>query len=322
MNISRRSALQVALSASLLPFGSSALSQQYPSHPLRIVVPYPAGGTYDRLARVLAKRLTASLDQTVIVDNRPGAHGMIAISAVARAAPDGYTLLLSGSSLVLNFASFKSVSYRLEDLAAVGGLVDMPLAIAVNPSFPARSFAELTAAIKAAPDEYAMSTSGTIEEIVVARVKKAAGLKFRLIPYPGAAPSLNGVMSGVVPMIITAAGAAQPLHQAGKLRVLAIAGPARLSAMPDVPTLTELGVAGGDLATWAGVLAPKETNPAIVKRLSDAIEAAMRDPQLVSELAAFSMTVHPRDAAQFARFIDAEAIKWKQAAQEAGITPQ
>ncbi|MDQ2736736.1 MAG: tripartite tricarboxylate transporter substrate binding protein [Pseudomonadota bacterium] len=322
MSISRRAVLKASIAASLLVLSSAALSQQYPSRPLHFVVPYPAGGTFDVLARMLAERLAIGLGQPVLVENRPGASGMIALSSVAKAEPDGYTFLVTGSSLVLNFASFKTVSYHVEDFAPVAGLIDMPLAIGVNPAFPAKTFPELVATIKASPDKYASSTAGTIEEIVLERLKKTAGLQFQNIPYPGAAPSLNAAVGGVVPMIITAAGAAQPMHRSGRLRVLAVTGGQRLAAMPDVPTMTELGFAGGDLSSWAGLIAPRKTDPAILKRVSEEVRKAMQQPDVVAKLAALSLPVHPRDSEQFGKFIDSEFVKWKQAALEAGIKPE
>jgi tripartite-type tricarboxylate transporter receptor subunit TctC len=322
MLISRRTILKASTAAALLPLSGAAFSQPYPSKPLHLVVPYPAGGTFDAVARLLAERLGAALGQAVLVENKPGANGMIAISSVAKAEPDGYTLLVTGSSLVLNFTSNKSVSYRLEDFAPVAGLIEMPLAIGVNPSFPANTFPELVAAIKAAPDKYASSTAGTIEEIVLERLKKTAGLQFQNIPYPGASPSINAAVGGVVPMIITAAGAAQPMHRSGRLRMLAVTGAQRLSAMPDVPTMTELGFAGGDLSSWAGMIAPRKTDPAILQRLSAEVRKAMQQPDVVARLAALSLPVNPRSAAEFGKFIDSEFVKWKQAALEAGIKPE
>ena len=185
MFFSRRAILEASIAASLIGLPGAAFPQQYPSRAVHLVVPYPAGGTFDAVARLLGERLTAGLGQPVLVENRPGASGMIALASVAKAEPDGYTLLVTGSSLVLNFASYKTVNYRLEDFAPVAGLIDMPLAIAVNPAFPAKTFAELVATIKASPDKYASSTAGTIEEIVLERLKKTAGLRFQLIPYSG-----------------------------------------------------------------------------------------------------------------------------------------
>jgi tripartite-type tricarboxylate transporter receptor subunit TctC len=322
MSMSRRAALKASIAASLLCLTGTAFSQQYPTRPIHLVVPYPAGGTFDAVARLLAERLAIGLGQPVLVENRPGASGMIAIAGVAKAEPDGYTFLVTGSSLILNFASYKTVSYRLEDFAPVAGLIDMPLAIGVNPSFPAKTFPELVAVIKTAPDKYSCSTAGTIEEIVLERLKKTSGLKFQNIPYPGAAPSVNAAVGGVVPIIITAAGAAQPMHRSGKLRVLAVTGTQRLATMPDVPTMTELGFVGGDLSSWAGVIAPRKTDPAIVKRVSEEVRKAMQNPEVVAKLAAISLPVNPRDSVQFGKFIESESIKWKQAALEAGITPE
>jgi tripartite-type tricarboxylate transporter receptor subunit TctC len=197
----------------------------------------------------------------------------------------------------------------------------MPMAIGVNPAFPAKTFAEMVAAIKASPDKYSASSAGTIEEIVLARLKKTADLKFEGIPYPGATPSLNAAVGGVVPMIITAAGVAQPMHRAGRLRVLAVTGAQRLSTMPEVPTMLELGFATGELSSWAGVIAPKKTDPAILKRVSIDIQKIMQEPDVIARLAALSLPVNSRNADQFEKFIDSEAVKWKQAALDAGIQP-
>lgn len=322
MSISRRTILRAGPAAAIGSWAHHAAAQSFPSRPVRLVVPYPAGGTFDAVARLLAERMTLSLGQPVIVENKPGANGMIAISSVARSAPDGYTLLTAGTSLVLNFASFKSVSYRLDELTAVGGLVDMPLAIGVNPSFPARTFQELVAALQAAPDRYAFGTSGAIEEIILSQLRTAAGVKFQTIPYPGAAPSVNAVVSGVVPMIVTAAGAAQQLHTAGKLRLLAVTGSKRLSALPAVPTLAEAGAPLEDLSSWCGVLAPAKTPEAIVRRLSEEVQKAMQRTDVAARLNALSMHVNARDAAQFSRFLEAESAKWRRAAADAGIRPE
>lgn len=322
MPISKRAVLKASMAASLFALTGAAFSQQYPSRPVRLVVPYPPGGTFDAVARLLAEGLAIGLGQPVLVENKAGASGMIALSSVAKAEPDGYTFLVTGSSLVLNFTSFKAVSYHLENFAPVAGLIDMPLAIGVNPTFPAKTFPELVAVIKASPDKYASSTAGTIEEIILERLKETAGLQFQSIPYPGAAPSLNAAVGGIVPMIITAAGVVQPMHRAGRLRVLAVTGSQRLAAMPDVPTMTELGFAGGDLSSWAGVIAPRKTDPAILKRVSDEIRKVMQNPDVIAKLAALSLPVNPRDSVEFGQFIDSEFVKWKQAALEAGIEPR
>lgn len=322
MALARRALLRACTLSPLLSLPWAAEADTFPSRPLRLVVPYPAGGTFDAIARVLAEKMAPGLGQPVVVDNKPGANGMIAISSVARSAPDGYTLLIAGTSLVLNFASFKSVSYRLDELTAVSGLVDMPLAIGVNPSFPADSFQALVAALRAAPDKYAISTSGTIEEIILAQLKKSAGLRFQTIPYAGAAPSLNAVVAGVVPIIITAAGAAQQLHAAGKVRLLAVTGRQRLASLPEVPTLAEAGASIEDMSSWCGVLAPASTPQPIVKRVSEEALSALKKPEVASRLSALSMNANPRDAGQFARFLDQEAAKWTRAAADAGIRPE
>lgn len=322
MLVSRRTLLRAAVVASMYAKSGLAFAQQFPTRPLRLVVPYPAGGTFDAIARLLAERLTVGLGQPVMVENKPGANGMIAISSVAKAEPDGYTLLITGTSLVLNFASFKSVSYSMDELVAVGGLVDMPLAIGVNPSFPAQTFSDLLSVVKASPDKYAISTSGTVEEIIIARLRTAAGLRLRTIPYAGAAPSLNAVVGGVVPIIITAAGAAQQLHVAGKVRLLAVTGGETLSALPNIPTISQVGIPGGDLSSWSGVLAPAKTPNDIVERISDEIQKAVKDPDVVSRISSLSMSVNSRSASQFARFLEDEVVKWEEAASEAGIKPQ
>lgn len=321
MSTSRRTILRATTLASLYVLSGAAGAQQFPTRPVRLVAPYPAGGVFDAIARMLAEKLSAALEQPVVVENKPGANGMIAISSVAKSAPDGHTLLVAGTSLVLNFASYKSVSYRLDELTAVGSLVDIPLAIGVNPSVPVRTFQELVSEIQAAPDKYSISTDGAISEIILAHLKKALGLKFQTIPYPGAAPSLNALVSGVVPIIITAAGAAQQLHSAGKVRLLALTGGRRLNALPGVPTLAELGIPIEDMSTWGGVLVPARTPEAVVRRLSEEVQNAMQNPDIASRVAALSMSVNARDAAQFSRFIELEASKWKQAAA-AGINPE
>ncbi|QHE84736.1 Bug family tripartite tricarboxylate transporter substrate binding protein [Hydrogenophaga sp. BPS33] len=322
MSFSRRAVLRAASLTPLYTLALHAGAQQFPARPIKLVVPYPPGGTFDAISRLLADKLSVGLGQPVIVENKPGANGMIALSSVAKSTPDGYTLVVTGTSLVLNFASFKTVSYRLDEFTAVGGLVDMPLAIGVNPAFPAKTFQELVAAIHAAPDKYSISTSGTIEEIILAELRKTANLKFQTIPYPGAAPSLNAVVGGIVPIIITAAGAAQQLHNAGKVRLLAITGGQRLSALPGVPTIAELGIPIKDMSSWCGVLAPAKTPDAVVRRLSDEVQKAMQSPEVGTRIAALSMAVNARDAAQFSRFTEYEASKWKQAAAEAGIKPE
>jgi tripartite-type tricarboxylate transporter receptor subunit TctC len=301
---------------------TSSVASGYPAKPVRIVVPYPAGGTFDATARVVAEKLQAKWNQPVVVDNKPGANGMIAFNLVARAEPDGYTLLIVGTSLVLNYATFKSLNYKVEDFTAVAGLVDMPYAVAVRKDLPVGNMKELIANVKAAQGKFSIGNAGASERIASQRLRDKEGLQFVDVPYPGTAALVTAVAGGQVDAAITAAGTLKAMETSGRVKIIAVTGEKRVDAMQGVPTVLEAGYQSGDLASWVGLVAPQKTDRAIVQKISADVVEVMKNKDVIDRLSAQVLLPNVRDSAAFDKFLKSEYIRWTESARAAGISPE
>ncbi len=243
--------------------------ESYPARPIRLVVGFPPGGGMDLSARVYAAKFQESLGTPVLVENRPGATGIVAGEVVAKSAPDGYTLLVGASGqMTINPVIMPKHPYdTVRDFAAITTLAQFPMVIAVNPSFPAKSIAELVALAKAKPGELAYSHGGATHQVAAEMFNQAVGITMRNIPYKGGAPAVNAAVAGDVPIVVVDSAAASAQIRAGRLRVLAVTSAARTPLVPDAPTVAESGVPGYDIAVWAGLFAPAGTPQAVISRL-------------------------------------------------------
>jgi tripartite-type tricarboxylate transporter receptor subunit TctC len=314
----------LALTALLLP---SSVSAAWPDHTIRLVVPYTPGGTVDILARALGERMTTSWKQPVVIENRPGAGGSIGADAVAKSAPDGYTLFISTNApLTVNMWVQKGVRYDpLRDFAPITVAGGNPVIMVTNPSVPATNVKELIAYVKSKkPGELSAGTSGqgTGAHLALAQFNKLAGVEITHVPYRGGVPSLTAAVANEVPITFSDIVPAMPLVRGGQLRAIATGGTSRAGIAPDVPTMSEEGLAGYDITTWVGLVAPVGTPRDIILKINDEVSRALKDEAFSKKL--IDMGIDPIDMPpdQFADFLRKEVPRWKGIVEGAGITPE
>ncbi|HVF63096.1 MAG TPA: tripartite tricarboxylate transporter substrate binding protein [Casimicrobiaceae bacterium] len=305
--------------------GSSAShAQDYPSRPVTIVVPFSAGGAVDAVARLMAQKLSDRLGRPVVVDNKPGASGNIGAQGVARAAADGYTLLMAA---VTNYAinaplQPAQVTYSLEkDLTPVGIVGNVPLMMVVNPSVPATTLQQLIQLAKAKPGQltFASSGNGSTEHLAGELFKKLAGVDMLHVPYKGGAPAVADVMGGQVTAMVATTPNVLPNVKSNRLRALAIAMPARNSQLPDVPTAAEAGLPGFEVASMYGILAPAGTPQPIINKLATELQAVLQMPDTLERLQQIGVEASYAPPAEAARRIRSDFAKWGKVIQDANI---
>ena len=310
----------------LLLFASPLAAQtDYPSRPVRIVVPSSPGGGTDILARVIADYLSKSLHGQFFVENRPGAGQMIGIEQVAHADADGYTLLVAASTLSLNPVMFKNVKYDpVRDFAPITQIAAVPNVLLVHPSLPVRTLADLIALAKQKPGElaYASAGVGTSPHMGVELLKSMAGIDLRHIPFKGTSPAVTEALSGRVPIVLSNTLTAKPLIEGGQLRALGVTASKRASGMPDIPTIAEAGVPGYEALQWYGLVAPAGTPAVIVNRLQIEVAASLKVEEVKKRLASDGAEPVGNSPAEFAALIKDELEKWGRVAKAAGIAPQ
>ena len=312
-----------ALSAMLLTPALPAVAQSYPARPVRIVVNVTAGGGVDTTARVVAQHLNAVFNQPFIVDNRTGAGGSIGIELVAKAAPDGYTLLICSSGIVTN-AAFRPMNYDpVRDFQPVSNLTTTPYIVVATPALPVKSIKELIALAKVKPDtvSYATSGIGSITHLGAAMLPMLSGTKMLSVPYKGAADAYPAVISGDVNWMIGAAISALPLVKAGHLRALAVTSPQRSKALPDLPTVAESGVPGYAVVGWFGMFAPAGTPMALVAKLGAEAKNGLQRPEFMRRAEAEATEIVGSSPQELARVVKAEMAIWRKVVAEAGIKP-
>lgn len=312
--------LLVAIS-SLAP-GSVAHAQSYPSKPIRVVVPFPPGGATDIIARETTQRLASTHRWTFVVENRPGAGGGLGVDAVAKAAADGYTLLLGQTSnLAINPSLYAKLPYDpLRDLAPIASVATAPMVIVVPAASPYKSLSDLLAAAKAAPDtvSFASSGNGSLGHLTGQQLQTTAKVRLRHIPYKGASQALIDVISGTVDSYFTSVPSVRQAIRNGRLRALAVTTSSRAVDLPEAPTMAEAGFGNFEANTWFGLLAPAGTPEAIVKTLSAAVNDALKQPELRARLAAEGATATGGSPEQFTETIKSDITRWAVAVREAG----
>jgi tripartite-type tricarboxylate transporter receptor subunit TctC len=284
----------------------------YPNRPIRMIVPWPAGGSVDVATRIVADRLSQSLGQQVVVDNKPGAGGNIGATAAAKAAPDGYTLLVATTPMVINKSLYANLPFdAARDFAPVSLLVNLNYVLVVNPKL-AGSVGELVTQAKARPGQisYASSGPGTQLHLLGESFKKQAGIELVHVPYKGAPPALVDLLGGQVQMMFPGYPVVRPLLESGQLKALAVVGKHRLASLPNVPTMVEAGFPGLDSAEWYGVVAPAKTPEAIVSRLNKEIVAILNMPEVRRSLSEKGFEPVSSTPLQFGAQITSEQAKW------------
>jgi len=306
--------------------GGSAAAADYPSRPIRLVVPYPPGAsTNDILGRALATRLTIVLGQQVVVDNRPGASGTMGSELVAKAQPDGYTLLAAiQSPLALGPSMYKLGFDPVKDLAPVARYAAIPYALVVTNSLPARNIQELIALARSKPGQlnFASSGVGGTPHMCSELFKRASGIDIVHIPYKGAGEAVPAVIGGQVPIFCTGLTALTNQIKSGKVRALGIATLKRTALMPELPTIAEQGLHGFEVVSWTGVAAPAKTPPAIIRSLYEAVVKVVNMPDMQQYMASQGAEVALMDPAAFGAYIRADIAKWEKVIKAAGIKPE
>jgi tripartite-type tricarboxylate transporter receptor subunit TctC len=305
--------------------GAAAAQADYPSRPVRIIVPSPPSGGTDIVARVLAQHFSSALRQQFFVENKPGAGNVIGIEAAARAAPDGYTLLVSASTIALNSVLYKKVPYDpVRDFAPITLAATAPNILVVNPKLPIKSVAELIAAAKAAPGKLTYGTPGigTSPHLCMELFNSMAGVELQHIPYKGTAAAVTDIIGGQIDVAFATALTAKPLIDAGRLRALAVSGPRRVEALPNVPPVAEAGVPGYEAMQWYGLLAPAGTPAAIIERVHAEAMVALRSPEMKARLAADGAEPLGTTPAEFGAYIKRELDKWARVRDTAHIERQ
>lgn len=310
--------------ASSLFCSQQAMAQAWPAKPIRIVVPYAAGGAVDTVARLTGQRLAERLGQPVIVDNKPGASANIGMDAVAKAAPDGYTLLMTANALATNGSLFQHLPFDPQhDFSAVAQVGYAPLVVVVSAASSAHTFKDLLAQSKAAPGtlSYASAGNGSSGHLAGEALKEAAHIDALHVPYKGGAPAITDLLGGRISFMPINPVEVISHIKAQKLRALAVASPQRISLLPDVPTLAESGLADFEASVWWGLVAPAGTPQSIVSRLNAEMQKVLAEPALRERLTALGAVITPGSPEQFSNFIHKETIRWSRVIKAANIKP-
>ena len=304
----------LAAAFALVAVASAAWPADYPTRPVTLAVAFTPGGASDVLARIVARKMEQVLGEPIVIDNRPGAGGNVAAEVVARATPDGYTLLAGNNAiLATNAALYKNIGFDAEvDFAPIGLIGSQANILVVNPSVPAHSMAELIALAKTRPGKlnFASSGYGLAAHLAGELFKEEAKIDIVHVPYKGAAPALQDVIAGHVQMMFATASSVVPHIRDGKVRALAVTTLKRSSVMPEIPTIDELGLKGFDATTWHGLVAPAHTPKDVIVRLNGALGAALDDPGVRTSLADLGVDIIGGSPEDFAAYIHAEIPKW------------
>lgn len=317
-----RLALVVAAAAGLCAAAPAMAADAYPSRPIRVIVPQSPGGSTDVAARIVTDRLSEALKQQFVVDNRPGAGSLHGTDMVAKAAPDGHTLLVIAASLTITPALQANLPFDpVRDLAPITQFADLPHIVVVHPGVPAKSLAEFIALLKSKPGSITCGYSGigTSTHLAIELFQHVSQTRMLLVPYKGGSPAMTALLGGELQVNFAASSTALPHIRAGKLRALAVTGARRSAAAPELPTVAEAGVKGYQHASWVGMLAPAKTPRAIIERLHAESVKIVRSAEVKTLFFRRGMEVDGNSPAEFAATIREEVDKWKKLVKAAGI---
>jgi tripartite-type tricarboxylate transporter receptor subunit TctC len=314
----------IALVLALAPL--TVMSQSWPSRPVRMLVPFPPGGGVDFAARILGRHLSERLGQPVVIENRAGANGIIALDALRQAAPDGYTIsLASNGPLVINPFLYVKLPYdTVRDFVAIGKMVDFPLLLVTHPSIPAKNVQELIALAKAKPGTLTYSSPGVGNgsHLAVELFASMANVNVVHLPYKGTAPAATALLAGEVSFTISSIPPVLPHVRAGKMRALGVGQAKRLPALPECPTIAESGVPGYEAFSWAGLIAPAGTPREILVRLNREMNQVLAQKEIIEQLAKEGALATPDSPEHLSAYIKAELAKWEKIVKLANIKPE
>jgi tripartite-type tricarboxylate transporter receptor subunit TctC len=308
--------------AATAAFAAAAAAQDYPTKPIRIVVGFPPGGVVDIAARQLAPKMSETLGQPIIIDNRAGAGGSIATESVARSAPDGYTAMMVFDTHAVNPYVYKNLRFdTFKDFAPVSLVANIPLVIAATPAFPPNTIAELVAAAKAKPGAVSYGTvgAGSSGHLAAEQFELLAGIDLLHVPFKGGGPAVTALLGEQVQLLVFAAGAGVPHLRSGKMKGLAVTGKQRSPALPNIPTMTEAGYPQLDSGAWMGLVVPAGTPDAVIAKLHAATVKAIKDPDVAAKLADQAVELVGSRPDEFGVFIRAQYEKWGKLIREAKL---
>ena len=315
--------LMVALAATSI---RSVPAQEYPNRPIRLIVPFAPGGGSDFVGRLIGQKLTEQMKQQVVVDNRPGAASLVGTQIAARGAPDGYTLLLADAGFTINIAFFKDPKYdAFKDFDPISVIAGTPYILVVNPGLPyAKSLKDFIAAAKAQPGKIAIGSagSGSGTHMTGELLRLRAGINLTHVPYKSVGPAMADVVAGQIQSTFSTPPTSLPLAKAGRLRILAAAGPKRSPLLPDVPTFAENGIADINVSNWYSVMSVGGTPKAVIKRLHAEIHKAIAAPDMRERLATAALEPAPNSPEEFRAMIGREIKRWVGVVKDAGIVQQ
>ena len=299
-------------------------AQDYPSKPLRMIVPFPPGGVTDIVARAVAAKLAIELGQAVVVENRAGASGVIGAEAGARSPADGYTLVMGNiSTLAINPVTFAKLPYDpIASFDPISMVAIQPLIVAVHPSLPVKSLSELVQYAKNQPGKLNYGTAGSSIQLAVEFFSTAAGIKMNHIPYKGSAPALTDLIGGQVQVLFDPFSSIYPFVASGKVRALAVTTDKRSATAPTLPTVAESGYANFDVSSWQGIVVPAGTPKAVIQRLNRDLVKVLSTPEMKERFAQYSAVTAASTPEQFSSYIKQENARWQKVAIDAGVKPE
>lgn len=316
--------MRTALALAAFAFCAVAQAQGFPNKPLRLIVPFPPGGVTDISSRVVAQKLSTELGQPVVVENRAGASGVIGAEAGAKAAADGYTLTMGNiSTLAINAVTFAKLPYDpIASFAPVSMVAIQPLVIAVHPSVPAQTLAELVALAKAQPGKLNFGTAGSSIYLAVEFFSTAAGIRMNHVPYKGSSPAITDLVGGQLQVLFDPFSSLYPQVRSGKARGLAVTTLKRSAQAPTLPTVAELGYPGFDVSSWQGIVVPAGTPKDVLDRLNREVVKVLGSQEVRDQFAVHSAEASPSTPEQFGAYIRQEIARWKKVATDAGVKPE
>jgi len=296
----------------------------YPNKPIRMIVPFPPGGVTDIVARTVSVKLSAELGQPIVIENRAGASGAIGAELGARAAPDGYTLVMGNiSTLGINPITFAKLGYDpVTSFDPISLVAVQPLLITVHPGVAAKNLAELVQLAKSQPGQLNYGTAGSSIHLAVEQFNSLAGIRMNHIAYKGSAPAITDLVGGQIQVLFDPFSSIYPLVAAGKIRALAVTTEKRAAAAPQLPTVAEQGYAGFDVSSWQGIVVPAGTPKLVIQRLYRGLVTVMASPEVKDKFAQYSAVATASTPEQFAAYIKEELIRWQKVAQQAGVKPE